>query len=380
MMNTKLNLPEFQENSTSSLNLAKFNHISSSINKALHDINDERDENKQLGLKSRWKALNIIHGKYWRFSRVALFASGSNHGKSYLLNMLAQDFAEVEDYKKDGIKFRDGLNSNYQNDVAVLYFSLEQTEEDEVTRSISRQAQIDYMDIISSNFNYETNVFNHLSDEDYNKLIEATKLIKNKPIYYITDPCSWKEILKTVKAFKNLNPDTQFVIAIDHLGIVLRGNATNDAEFTQECADSLVSLKKDGHLVLAIYQLNKELQSIERISKPELHHPKSSDIYFINKIEWACDDIYIFPYRPELYGIPYYSRKKIPTKDLVVCAKVKSRRGFNHEIFFKQLFNRCHMVNLNDNDINDLIEKDANKTQNKKSMNYGGQTELPNIG
>lgn len=365
MMN-KIVIPEIIENSTSSINLAKSNHISKSIELALEDIDNERNSEKQLGLNSRWKALNIIQGKYWRFARVVLIASGSGHGKSFVLNMLAQDFAEIEDYKKDdGTVFRLGLNTNYHRNIAVLYFSLEQTEEDEIARAVSRQAEIPYMDIISSNYDYVENKFIHLSDENFEKVKKATKFIKNKPIYYITQACTWKDIYKTASEFKKLNPDIDFVVAIDHMGVIIRDNAINDSDFTQESADYLVKLKRDGHLVLVLFQLNKELQALDRISKPEMHHPKSSDIFHINKIEWACDDIYVFPYRPELYGIPYYSRKKIPTKDLVVCAKVKSRRGKLNEIYFKQKFDNCHMEFLTNAKIDKLISDDAKKSQGK---------------
>lgn len=80
----------------------------------------------QLGLKTRFGALNRGLGKYFRFKQVYSFAGPSGHGKSTLLNILIQDFLNPE------------INmENCYHDYIICHHCFEMTPEDEELRKVS---------------------------------------------------------------------------------------------------------------------------------------------------------------------------------------------------------------------------------------------------
>lgn len=335
-------------------------HIDHAVDASLDIIEQER-KGRQLGLYTRWGALNVIQGKYFRFNEVNLIASLSGHGKSFVANMIVSDFSEVDPIvDSKGSFVREGLNQHFEGEIVILYFGLEQPVEDEIARSLSRITKKSYTNLLSSEFDPASATYNRITDEEYEFIKSQSRYLRGRPIYYFTEEANHAQIWETCVEFKRLNPKKRFVIVIDHDFLIQRAhpNQTNSEYVTFTARLLLMLRKKLKAMVFALHQMNAAIQGIDRLTKPQLHYPQDSDIYFVNEIKWACDNVYIFPYSPEKLNIPVYSPYKIKTQDLIVCSKLKSRKGLNKELYFEQMFAKGTLKYLGQDELNARMEHD----------------------
>lgn len=312
----------------------KFTRIDEAIDKALELINEERS-GEQLGLYSGWNKIDRAMGKYWRFNNITLLAAPSGHGKSFFLNQLIQSFTDNEEVIEDGNVIYKPINGEFKRKLVVLYFNFEMDSSDEVLRTVSRIAKKSYHYLLSSEYNQFSKNYNKISDKDLEKIKSQLEKLKNKPIYYFDNRASGKQILKICRTFKEENPDTNIILAIDHYLLAKKeGETSKDMELIADLAGCLLEVRKETQaMILILGQLNQNILGNDRLSNPSLHYPVESDIYMGAQIRWICDNVWIVPYRPELFNIQSYSPNKIPTENLVVASCVKSRKGFVCEMY-----------------------------------------------
>lgn len=336
--------------------------IDTAIDRALKNIDEER-KGKQNGLYCRWLPINIIQGKYWRFGKVHLMASASGHGKSYVSNMLVEDFSDLRPiYNSKGEHLRDGLNQDFKEDVIILNFSMENDPEDEIIRNLGRFTKSSYSKLTSAEYNQDKNEFIALHADDFEYAERQSNILKGRPVYYFPDQSNVTQIFYTVQAFAKLNPTAKIVIFIDHTFLIKKlSHGQTDLGLVQDVAHLLLALRKTFNAcVVATHQLNQKIEDFDRMINREQHYPKSSDIYMVNEIKWACDNIFVFPYRPALITLKTYSPKKYYTswldennikRDLIVCSKVKSRNGFLADIYFEERLSEGKIIYKSEADI-----------------------------
>ena len=328
-------------------------NINDALIETLNEVNKERSGN-QYGLYSRWNSLNILQGRYFRFGQVNLFCSLSGHGKSFMFNLLKQDFSEIEDLRNgQGDIVKNGLNSSFKDNVLLLYFGFEQTYISELIRSLSGITKFSYSKIISSEYDLDLKDFTFLSDEDYKIIENKANYLKNRPIYYINKKLDTKGIYEIITKIKRNNPNYKLVLFFDHNFLIAKkSDSVTDIQLTQDVANLYIVLSKLGCMVNALHQMNNEIKDINRLTRPELHYPMDKDIYCGSQIFWACDNVYIFPYQPFLLNIDYYSPLKLKTQfeengeliNLIVCRKIKSRNGVIGERYFKNYLSQGRIL------------------------------------
>lgn len=318
-----------------------FIHISKAADNALADIKAERSD-EQLGLYCEWSSMNRGQGKYFRFNHITQFAAPSGHGKSYLINQLHDHFTDCEDiYREDKTLFKRGINNAFKDKIVVLHFGLEMDASDEVIRNISRKIAKSHNYILSSEWNPTELNFNRITDEEFAKIENRINYIRNKPIYYVEMTGTIQQLYHTVKYVSQQNPNKKLVISIDHTLLVRRGaSEKSDADLISAVGFLALLLRKEFKaMVILLAQMNQNIKSVERTSIPRYHYPMDSDIYWGSQINWICDNIWIAPYRPELINIQKYGIDAFDTKDLVVAACVKSRKGKLGDCYFNQALN-----------------------------------------
>lgn len=134
-------------------------------------------KNKYPGLKSRWSKVNKALGGAFRFGETTYICGPSGSGKSYILNMIREDFAGE-------------INANYPKPFKILAFSFEMGADDEIIRTYSSALKTSYSDLVSAN---------QKISNDYYKLIEKTsKDVDNDIIYYVETTGNRNQILATV--------------------------------------------------------------------------------------------------------------------------------------------------------------------------------------
>ena len=134
-------------------------------------------KNKYPGLISRWWKVNKALGGAFRFGEITYISGASGSGKSYILNMLREDFAGE-------------LNRNYPKKFKILAFSFEMGADDEVIRTYSSSMATSYSKLVSAN--------EKISKEYYDQIGETSKKVDNDIIHYVETTGNRERILKTV--------------------------------------------------------------------------------------------------------------------------------------------------------------------------------------
>lgn len=292
---------------------------------------------KQFGLYCRYDELNIAMGKYFRFNTINLFAGLSGSGKSYLLNMLSEDFTNKE------------LNKDFQYVPVILHFCFEMSAFVEVLRSCATELKISYSKLLSSDYNSKTKSYNILTDEEMTKVNNYFEEYEKRNIVFIEDSGNVKMIYNTVEDYYNklqkrtvkIKNETgvtvvfQLIVNIDHSLLVETLDETSVLDLMANIGKLGITLKrKFGAMVNLLGQLNNLIEDTKRILTPALHYPQKSDIYAQGQLYNACDNVFVI-HKPELLKIEFYGRRKLPTKDLIHLIKLKSRHGKIGSIWLK---------------------------------------------
>ena len=317
------------------------------IDTAIKYVDEER-QNIQRGLLCRFSKVNQLKGKYWRYGKVTLLAGLSGHGKSAFLNMLEDDFTNVE------------LNKNFKEKHIVLAFKYEMEAKDEVLRNISGKMEKSYNYLLSSEYLKDGETYNTISDDEFEFIKSNAEKLRGRPILYVESSGNLEQLLATVIHIRTQHPDAKITVTIDHILLSKKLGEKDDLELMSNTAHYAIILKKMGINVIFLSQLNGEIERSTRKENPTLHYPSKIDIHCGNQIYWACDDVMVF-HRPELLGIEKYGKYKIPTKSKIHLAYIKSRGGNTGNIFFLENFYKGGIIQLSATE----AQKDYGETKMK---------------
>ena len=294
------------------------------------------------GLYTRWTGINRAKFKYWRFRNVTMIGGMSGSGKSAILNMIEDDFTNIN------------LNPLWQEKIMILAFKFEMDAADEILRNLSGKTKKSYSYLLSSQIDTTIkdplgqDVYNKISDKEYVELCAELDRLKTRPIKYIENAGNLEQIWATCAAFKEKHPHRKLIITLDHTLLSEKLNEKDDGELTSNTAKLAIRLKKAfDAMVIFLGQLNGEIEKPIRRDNPDLQYPVKTDIHWGNQIFWACDDVVIF-HRPEILNITKYGRNPpLSTKGLIHCAWIKSRKNKSGNIWFEQKFHEGTMVQIN---------------------------------
>ena len=292
--------------------------VPTSIKKAVEEAKKTiLEERKQLqkGLKVRWEKLNIANRKYFRFAQIYLFAGLSGSGKSYILNSIINDF-----YDKD-------INNGFKENFIVLYFSFEMSAVDEVLRTTGNKTGISYGELLSSEFDKDSQDYKTLEESKLEEVFSMMDLIANRPIIYFENAGKLSSLYATCEYYANKYPNAKLVVAIDHTLLSLPEENEDVITLMSNTARTVIGLKKNlGAMVLMLGQLNNKIEEYVRIKDPRGHYPIKSDIYAQGQLYNACDTV-ITSHQPSMLKIAKYGTKKIPTNNLIHLQYLKARHG-----------------------------------------------------
>jgi replicative DNA helicase len=136
---------------------------------------------------------------------------------------------------------------DHNDNVGVLWFSMEDSKEQIVRSFISMGSQITTKQLQSINYK--------LTPDDMIKIAEAVDTFKAYSIEFIDHVCSISTITRKCKQFRDKHPETMMLVVIDNLGLI-----TTDSFFK--------GLEKDDYLAGRI----KEITDITEASVFILHH------------------------------------------------------------------------------------------------------------
>lgn len=284
-------------------------------------IIEEERSGEQTGLYCRFDSMNKAVSKWFRFGYITGIAGLSGSGKSYLGNILIDDFTNPE------------LNSGFRHKVLCVVFSFETKASDEMLRTASRQMNKSYTYLRSSEFsNGSYNTLNQVEFEATKQIVE--KLAKRN-ILYVETSGNKKEIEHTLYYIAKKNPNTKIVVLFDHALLIKKLDEASENEVMTELMQTIIRVTKDLNLMTFILnQLNQNLETPLRRENPLLHRPLKLDIHGSNQFYWGCDNVLIW-HKPELINLSRYTEKQIPTKNLIHGVFLKSRFGKAGNLWFK---------------------------------------------
>ena len=116
------------------------------------------------------------------------------------------------------------------------------------------------------------------------------------------------------------------VVIIDHT--LIRGNSgDSERSIIVELEKVLIEAKKVGKTsIIQISQMNRNIETPERINNPSLHYPQRSDLSSSDAVFQASDYVIVL-HRPEILGLISYGYNNLPVKDCVYMHFLKNREG-----------------------------------------------------
>ena len=282
-------------------NLSKIRSIKDVAQETITYIEGRKDR-KLVSLKTRWEKFNKQCMGGIEPNTVYTIAGISGSGKSSMVNTMTTDLIDL----------------NPSEDVIILNFSLEMVGFRQVGRTLSNKLRR----TTSTLYSAET----RLSDETYNAVIKVSNQLKKYPIYFVDDPGTPMQVEQIIKDFYNAyvkGQNKHFVITYDHT--LLTKQVGSVIETTAELERVFIQAKKlPMTSVIQIAQMNRNIESPERINNPLSHYPMRSDLSSSDAMFQASDYVLVM-HRPEILNIQEYGPNHLPTQNKIYLHMLKNR-------------------------------------------------------
>jgi len=265
-------------------------------------------------LKTRWPKFNEQCMGGIEPNTIYTVAGISGSGKSAFANSLETDLFDL----------------NPETEFVVLSFNFEMLSSRQVGRKISYKLAKTTQQLYGSGKE-------KLNEAEYHAVLEEARKIERYPIYYVDVPGNVDEIKTTILHFMEL-PEIKgkwVVIFLDHTLLTKGRLGNSERETLSDLQHMFMEIKKYGsNTVVQLSQLNREIETTERIVKPNLHFPIRRDIFGSESIFQASDYLFVL-HRPELLGIKEYGPSGWDVPNLIYMHILKNREGKPAIIKFK---------------------------------------------
>ena len=280
-----------------------YKHISQAAVEAVEYIRKRKDHELDP-LKSRWNKFNLMCCGGIEPACVYTIAGASGTGKSSFVNTLETDLIEL----------------NPKEQVVILSFSFEMLSSRQVGRKLSNQLRQTTAELYGSKY--------ELSDEQFKRIEDKAESIKGYPIYYVDEPTTVSNIDKMIEYFQQtIAKDKWLVVILDHT-LLVNGDDTNDERKIIVALEKVfIKAKKVGKTsIIQLSQMNRNIETTERILNPTGHYPMRSDLSSSDAVFQGSDVIAVLS-RPEMLGITAYGPQRLPVQDKVYLHFLKVREG-----------------------------------------------------
>lgn len=212
----------------------------------------------------------------------------------------------------------DLIDLNPDQDIVVLYFSLEMVDYRNVGRVISNKTKKTVSELYSST--------DTLSDEDLLKAESAAETIKKYNIYFVDKVCNVEEIGNTIDYFHNTVANGRWLIVVlDHV-LLVNGEGGERSTIVDLQKMFIQKKKLSNTSIIQLSQMNRNIESPDRINNPSTHFPMRSDLSASDAIFQASDFV-IAVHRPEILNLAIYGVRRLPVKNKVYMHFLKVRDG-----------------------------------------------------
>ena len=310
--------------------------MGSAASRAIGYIRD-RHAGKITSLKTDLKKLNesLLDGIEW--NRILTIGAMSGSGKSVLCEQIKQSAL-----RESNIPFE------------CLSFEFEMPAQDQMIRAFSSRLNMSVQEMLLNK---------ELSKEKwfYEELNKITNEISSKPFFYNEEIGTPEEIVTACKEFAEKRQLKEkglgFLVTIDHVLLTKNKEGEDERRIIASLVRSLIDLKKyfvaEGIPVIFIMlsQLNRNIETPERVLNPDLHFPTRNDLFGSSDIFMGSDYVLII-HRPVILKLREYGPNSWPVVDeatgrsILYMHLIKQR--FGDPVIFKCLddFKNSKILNI----------------------------------
>lgn len=291
------------EQISSNPNTLPFRHISTATTEAVEYIKKRRNHEIE-SLKTRWNKFNKCCMGGIEPNTIYTIVGISGSGKSSFVNTLETDLIDL----------------NPKQEVVILNFSFEMLSSRQVGRKLSSKLRRTTSELYSAN--------SQLEDADLSQVETVSQQIKSYSIYYVDTPGNVEQIASTINYFyesKIKGTDKKFIVILDHTLLVEGEGSETALRIISDLQKLFIKVKKfPNTTVIQLSQMNRNIESPDRINNPSMHYPMRSDISSADTIFHASDYV-ICIHRPELLNIRQYGPNRLLVKNKVYLHILKNR-------------------------------------------------------
>ena len=315
--------------------MLSFIHISQAADDIVKYIKN-RHFGTTKSLKTRWEKFNNTCMGGIEPNAIYTFAGISGSGKSSFLNSLETDL----------------FLCNPNEEFVVLSFNFEMLSSRQVGRKISSKLNKTTQQLYSG-LSKET-----LSDEELENIETEANKFKKLPIYYVDLPGTVEQIRETILEFSKLDfvKNKWLIIFLDHTLLTKGRQGEKEREILANLQYMFMEIKKfDRNTIVQLSQLNRDIESTERLSNPSMHFPTRKDIFGGESVFQASDYVVVL-HRPELLLLKTYGPAGWLVANLVYMHFLKNREGDLKVLTFTNnlKYNRIEEDDPNKSNINML--------------------------
>ncbi len=286
-------------------------------------VEDELEyiEHRKLGkirsLKTPWSKYNYVSMGGIEWFTIHTIGGMSGSGKTAILNQLETKLFEL----------------NPTDEFDVLSFTFEMLSRNLIGRKISSNLSVSVQTLHSGRENEK------LDETTFEQAKAYSEHLKTLPIYYVENAGTVDQIMDTIFAFaKQQQMKTggkykrSLLITLDHTTLVHGKSGELERTILVELLTRINNAKKwfyaNHHQIafVLLTQMNREIESSDRITEPTLHFPQKRDI-FGGDACYQFSDVVMIAMNPFERGITAYGVKGWPTQGYIYFHFLKVREG-----------------------------------------------------
>lgn len=170
---------------------------------------------------------------------------------------------------------------------------------DELAKDISSKLSIPLKEIYSAG--------DKITDSSQEKVESALDNMKEYPINVIDNPGTVTNIKDTILSYCQINQlnkqNKGLVIFLDHALLITPDDGEDEKTKVDNFFHTIVALKKYLSSIgirvifIILHQLNRNIESTERVTNPKLHYPNKTDLFAASSVYYSSDYVVII-HRP----------------------------------------------------------------------------------